>query len=61
MKTVYNSAELMELLDIKSRATFSRKRKLGVIPKPDIDVGHPRWFIATLHKHLPGLSTNPLT
>ena len=59
MKTIYNIDELMELMHIKSRATFWRKRKAGVIPKPDIEAGHPRWFRATLERSLPNLPNNP--
>lgn len=59
MKSVYKIDDVMKLLNINSRATFWRKRKQGVIPAPDIDVGHPRWFRATLEKSLPNLPSNP--
>jgi predicted DNA-binding transcriptional regulator AlpA len=55
MKKVYSIDDLMELLGIGSRVTFWRKRKQGVIPEPDIKIGHPRWFRGTLEKHLPNL------
>ena len=58
MKNVYKIDDVMAMLDIKSRATFWRKRKSGFIPAPDINTGHPRWFRATLEKHLPNLTTN---
>jgi hypothetical protein len=59
MKNIYNIDDLMALLEIKSRATFWRKRKAGVIPEPDISAGHPRWFRATIEQSLPNLNTNP--
>jgi hypothetical protein len=59
MKTIYSIDELMELMHIKSRATFWRKRKAGVIPDPDIKAGHPRWFRASLEQKIPNLPTTP--
>jgi hypothetical protein len=55
MKNVYTIKDVMQILDINSRATFWRRREAGVIPDPDIKVGHPRWFRGTLEKHLPNL------
>jgi hypothetical protein len=59
MKTIYSIDDLMALLHINSRATFWRKRKAGLIPKPDIEVGHPRWFRSSLEQKIPNLPTTP--
>jgi predicted DNA-binding transcriptional regulator AlpA len=59
MKNVYTIDDVMKLLEITSRSTFWRKRKAGDIPEPDLKTGHPRWFRATLERHLPNLNTNP--
>lgn len=58
MKSVYDIHDLMSLLKI-SRATFWRKRKAGVIPPPDINVGHPRWYQTTLEKSVTNWPTSP--
>lgn len=59
MKNAYTIEDLMQLMNIKSRSTFWRKRKQGIIPAPDIATGHPRWFRKTLDAALPNLNTNP--
>jgi predicted DNA-binding transcriptional regulator AlpA len=58
MKNAYKIEEVMELYGIESRTTFWRRRKANKIPPPDIDEAHPRWFRATLAKHIPNLNTN---
>lgn len=52
MKTIYTIEDFIKELGL-SRATLWRMRKSGVIPKPDIDVGHPRWFRRTIQHLLP--------
>jgi hypothetical protein len=61
VKNAYNTEEFMQLLNIKSRTTFAKKRKTGVVPPPDLDDTYPRWYQSTIEKHLPGLTTSPST
>jgi hypothetical protein len=58
MKNAYTIEDLMAALRV-SRPTIFRYRKKGIIPAPDVDIGHPIWFKATLDAALPNLTTNP--
>jgi predicted DNA-binding transcriptional regulator AlpA len=58
VKNAYTIEDLMTKLGV-SRPTIFRYRKKGIIPKPDVDTGHPIWFKATLDAALPNLTTNP--
>lgn len=53
MKTIYTIEDFMKELGINNRVTFWRKRKSGIIPDPDINVGHPRWYRRTIQHLLP--------
>lgn len=55
-KQTYSIDDLMTLLGV-SRPTIHRYRKKGILPKPDIDAGHPKWFRASLENSLPNLTT----
>lgn len=57
-KNAYSIEDLMAALNV-SRVTIFRYRKKGVIPEPDLDVGHPIWFKASLDAVLPNLTTTP--
>lgn len=58
MKNAYTIEDLMKATG-KSRATIYRWREKGAIPKPDLDIGHPLWFKATLDAVIANLTTSP--
>ncbi len=58
VKQAYRIDDLMKLLGV-SRPTIHRYRKKGILPKPDIDTGHPLWFKTSLENSLPNLTTTP--
>lgn len=55
MKNSYTIEDMMQLLNIKSRTTFWRKRRAGKIPPPDYDDTSPRWYKASIDKFMPNL------
>jgi predicted DNA-binding transcriptional regulator AlpA len=59
IKQTYSIDDLMTLLGV-SRPTIHRYRKKGILPKPDINGGHPKWFKGSLEASLPNLTNNSL-